>query len=293
MSLTAHDRKALAPHEQAPRRPGAVRAALRLTWVLTGLVAGASLAGLLLNGVYSGPESTAEMLRAYDVVAVLVVVPALAVAARRAARGSVLAPLVIASLVAYVVYTYAYYLFGTGFNDLFLLHAAIFSTGLVALGLLLASLDVEALAGRFGVKTKVRIVASSLGVLAVALGGMWVYVALANAVTGDPPTGSKLVETSAVVHLGMALDLMLLVPLYGAAALLLRRRAPWGFALAGVALLAGVLHQVSYIVAMPFQVAADVPGAVAYDPGEPAIVLLYVAASVLPFRGARRPSPPS
>jgi hypothetical protein len=91
----------------------------------------------------------------------------------------------------------------------------------------------------------------------------------------------------------MALDLTLLVPLYGAAALLLWRRAPWGFALAGVALLAGVLHQVSYIVAMPFQVAADVPGAVAYDPGEPAIVLLYVAASVLLVRGARRPSPPS
>jgi hypothetical protein len=293
MSLTTHDPRTARSREPARRRPGAVRAAIRLTWVLTGLVAGASLAGLLVDGVYAGSQSTAEMLRAYDLVALLVVVPAVAIAARRAARGSVLAPLVIASLVAYVVYTYAYYLFGTGFNDLFLLHAAIFSTGLVALGLLLASLDVEALAGRFGVKTKVRIVASSLGVLAVALGGMWVYVALANAVTGDPPTGSKLVETRAVVHLGMALDLMLLVPLYGAAALLLRRRAPWGFALAGVALLAGVLHQVSYIVAMPFQVAADVPGAVAYDPGEPAIVLLYVVASVLLFRGARRPSPPS
>jgi hypothetical protein len=293
MSLTTHDPRTARSREPARRRPGAVRAAIRLTWVLTGLVAGASLAGLLVDGVYAGSQSTAEMLRAYDLVALLVVVPAAAIAARRAARGSVLAPLVIASLVAYVVYTYAYYLFGTGFNDLFLLHAAIFSTGLVALGLLLASLDVEALAGRFGVKTKVRIVASSLGVLAVALGGMWVYVALANAVTGDPPTGSKLVETSAVVHLGMALDLMLLVPLYGAAALLLWRRAPWGFALAGVALLAGVLHQVSYIVAMPFQVAADVPGAVAYDPGEPAIVLLYVVASVLLFRGARRPSPPS
>jgi hypothetical protein len=293
MSLTTHDPRTARSREPARRRPGAVRAAIRLTWVLTGLVAGASLAGLLVDGVYAGSQSTAEMLRAYDLVALLVVVPAAAIAARRAARGSVLAPLVIASLVAYVVYTYAYYLFGTGFNDLFLLHAAIFSTGLVALGLLLASLDVEALAGRFGVKTKVRIVASSRGVLAVALGGMWVYVALANAVTGDPPTGSKLVETSAVVHLGMALDLMLLVPLYGAAALLLRRRAPWGFALAGVALLAGVLHQVSYIVAMPFQVAADVPGAVAYDPGEPAIVLLYVVASVLLFRGARRPSPPS
>jgi hypothetical protein len=35
-------------------------------------------------------------------------------------------------------------------------------------------------------------------------------------------------ETDTVVHLGMALDLTLLVPLYAAAAVLLWRRAPWG-----------------------------------------------------------------
>jgi hypothetical protein len=293
MSLITHDPRAVTSHEQASRRPGAVRAAILLAWVLTGLVAGASLAGLLMDSVYDGPQSTAEMLRAYDLVAVLAVVPGLAVAARHAARGSVPAHLVVASLVAYVVYTYAYYLFGTGFNDLFLLHAAVFSTALVALGLVLASLDVAALANRLGAKTKVRVVAGSLGFLALALGGMWVHVALGNAVTGDLPTGSRLVETSTVVHLGMALDLTLLVPLYAAAAVLLWRRAPWGYALAGVALVSGVLHQLSYLVAMPFQVAADIPGAVAYDPGEPVIVLLYVAALVLLLRCAQRPSSPS
>jgi hypothetical protein len=227
------------------------------------------------------------MLRGYDLVTALVVVPALATAAHRAWRGSVLAHLTVASLVGYVVYTYAYYLFGTGFNDLFLLHAAVFSVGLVALGLVLASLDVTALGKSFRRGTRVRSIAVILGVLAAALGGMWVYVAVDNAVTGDVPTGSKLVETDAVVHLGMALDLTLLVPLYAAAALLLWRRAPWGYALAGLALFGGVLHQLSYLVAMPFQVAADVPGAVAYDPGEPVIVLLYLTASVLLLHGAR------
>jgi hypothetical protein len=59
--------------------------------------------------------------------------------------------------------------------------------------------------------------------------------------------------------------------------------------LAAVALFAGLLHQVSYVVAMPFQVAADIPGAVSYDPGEPVIVLLYVAGAVLLLRGARLP----
>jgi hypothetical protein len=266
---------------------------MRLTWVLTGLVAAASLVGFFRDGVYTGAESTEQMLRANDLVAAAVVVPGLALAARRTARGSVVGHWVLASLVAYVVYTYAYYLFGTGFNDLFLLHAAIFTAGLVALGLVLASLDVDALAGRFRARTQARIIAGSLGVLGAALGGMWIYVAVDNAVTGALPTGSRLVETDTVVHLGMVLDLTLLVPLYVAAAALLWRRAPWGYALAGLALFAGLLHQLSYVVAMPFQVAADVPGAVAYDPGEPVIVLVYLTASTLLLRGARRRPPAS
>ena len=50
-----------------------------------------------------------------------VVVPSLVVAMRFARRGSVWAQLSTTSLFAYLVYTYAYYLSGTGFNDLFLL----------------------------------------------------------------------------------------------------------------------------------------------------------------------------
>lgn len=287
MSLTAHDRKSTTRTDVIPQHRSPSRAAIGLTWLLTALVACASLTGLLVEGVYTGAESTVEMLRGYDLVTALVVLPSLAAAAHLARRGSVLAHLVVSSLVGYVVYTYAYYLFGTGFNDLFLLHAAVFWVGLVALGLMLASLDLAALADYFGPRTRVRTIAVILGLLAAALGGMWIYLAVDNAVTGDVPTGSRLVETDTVVHLGMALDLALLVPLYAAAAALLWRRTPGGYALAGLALFAGILHQLCYVVAMPFQVAADVPGSVSFDPGEPIIVLLYLTASVLLLLGAR------
>ena len=93
-------------------------------------------------------------------------------------------------------------------------------------------------------------------------------------------------------HLGMALDLSLLVPLYAVAAVLLWRRAAWGYLLATVVLVSGLLHQLSYMVAMPFQAAADVPGAVSFDPGEPVIVLLYRVAATLLFRGAGRTARP-
>jgi hypothetical protein len=260
-----------------------------LAWSLVMLVLAASVAGLLVDGVYTGPESTAATLRAFDLVHVVLVVPALVLATALARRGSALGQLALASLGAYVVYTYAYYLFGTGFNDLFLLHAAVFGAALWLLALTLAGLDAQSLAHQFGVKARVRVVAGILALLAVSLGGLWVYSALETAVTGGVPAGSQLVETDLVVHLGMALDLAVLVPLYAGAAVLLWRRMPWGYVLTFLALLPGILHQLTYLVAMPFQVAADVPGAVTTDPGEPIIVLLYLAAATLLLRGTRQP----
>ena len=261
-----------------------------LAWSLTGLVLAASLSGLLVDGIYAGADSTAAMLRAYDLVAVVVVVPALVVALTLTRLGSALAHLALSGLAAYLVYTYAIYLFGTGFNDLFLFHAAVTGAALWSLVLLLTELDVTAVASRFGPPTRARAIAGVLGLLSVALGGLWVYWAMDNAVTGEVPPGSELVETALLVHLGMAMDLALLVPLYAAAAVLLWRRAPWGYVLAVLAVLPGILHQLTYLVAMPFQVAADVPGAVSTDPAEPVIVLLYLIAATLLMLDARHPT---
>jgi hypothetical protein len=281
MTLTTHHRRSPA----VAYRRGSRGLATRLTWLATALALAASLAGLFIDGIYTGAAATAEMFRGYDLVTAAVVVPGLAVACGRARRGSVRTQLVTAGLLAYLVYTYAYYLFGTGFNDLFLLHAAVFATSGSAFVLSLTAIDVASVADRFRPGTRVRAVAVLLTILAVALGAMWIYFSVDNIITGDVPAGSQLVETDTIVHLGMALDLTLLVPLYAVAAVLLWRRAPWGYVLAAVAVFAGTLHQLSYVVAMPFQVAADIPGAVGYDPGEPVILLLYLVASVLLLHG--------
>jgi hypothetical protein len=257
-----------------------------LTVAVCALVA--SLLGLLLDEVYVGDIATAAMLRGYDVVTLIVVVPALFLAWVRARGGSEWARLIMASLLLYLAYTYAYYLFGTGFNDLLLLHTVVFSGSLAALILSLVSLDPDRLVVGFSTRTPVRAVATVLGVLAVALGGMWLAVCVNYLLSESPPTGSALVETDTVVKLGIVLDLTVLVPLYLVAAVLLWRRRPWGFVLATLVLVSGVLHQVSYLVALIAQKLAGVPDAVAFDPLEPAILLLYVAATVGLLAGRRR-----
>ena len=81
----------------------------------------AAVAGLLLDGVYGEAGSTAEMLRGYDLVTLVFVVPALASSQLQARRGSDRAQLIWVGMLAYLVYTYAYYLLGAPFEDLFLL----------------------------------------------------------------------------------------------------------------------------------------------------------------------------
>ena len=288
MSIDTRDPRPRTSRDHAPH--GLSTLTLSMAWSLGVLVLAASLAGLFVKDVYVGAEPTAAMLRSYDLVHLVLVVPALAPTTVVARRGSPLARLALAALAAYITYTYAYYLFGTGFNDLFLLHTAVFGAALWLLVLTLASVDAAKLASRFGTRTRTRTIAGVLAMLAVALCGLWVYWAMDNAVTGEVPPGSQLVETDLLVHLGMALDLALLVPLYAAAAALLWRRSPWGYVLAGLAVPPGILHQVTYLVAMPFQVAADVPGAVSTDPGEPIIVLLYLTAATLLLLGTRHPT---
>lgn len=291
-TIPALTRSQVRPGSTGTDRPHHPRARhLAATVVAVGAMVAAAL-GLLLDGVYGSDQATAQLLRGFDAVSLLVIGPALLMAIRSDRGGSSWGRLLTASLLAYLAYTYAYYLLGAGFTDLMLLHAPLFTGTLVALALVLRELPTADLVNHRA-NRGTRVAAGLLGLLAVSLGAMWVYASIAWAVDGTLPPGSSLVESETIVHLGIVLDLTVLLPLYGAAAVLLWRRRPWGFVLAVLALVSGTLHQVSYVTALVFQYAADVPGSVLMDPVEPVIVLLFVVATVLlvrpPRRAQRRP----
>jgi hypothetical protein len=276
----------------APARGNvARRIAVTLSAAVAVLMLVASVGGLVVDGLYQDPSSTASMLRGFDLVTLVVVVPALACALLGVRRRSPLAELVWVGLLAAAVYTYAIYLFGTAFNDLFVVHVAIFSGATFVLVLALASLDVPAIADRIRPRAPARLISAFLAVLALGLGGIWIYMSLWFAGTGQLPAGSALVETDQVVHVGIALDLALLVPGYAAGCVLLWRRAAWGYVISAVVLVSGVVHQVGYLVALPFQTSAGVPGAVAVDPAEPVIAALFLAATVLLLGSLRKAVP--
>jgi hypothetical protein len=269
------------------------QAAYVLSTAVAVLAGSASLVGLVRGELYAQPAAVVQMLRGYDVVTLVLVVPLLVVSPRSARRGSDRAALVWLGMLAYLLYTYAYYVFGTSFNGLFLLHILIFGGSLFALVTAVIAFDVAGTAARFSQRTPRRLIGFILALLAAALGFLLVYFLLAYAVTGDVPAGSALVEPDLVVHLGIVLDLALLVPSYAVAAVLVWRAIPSGYVLAGVVLIAGSLHQISYMVALWFQARAGVPGAVPFDPVEPLIAAFLAATGLLLYGAEQRHPLPS
>jgi hypothetical protein len=256
--------------------PSARRVAHRLSVVVVALTGVASAAGLGWRGLYQDPPATVAMFRAYDLGTFAVAAPLLAAALSRERKGSARADLLWAGMLAYVVYVYAYYVFGAAFNALFLVHVAVFGMAALGLGLLLTAVDARAVAEHVATRTPLRPVAAVLGFLAASLGAMWTFYSVRFALTGAAPAEGLLLQPPPIGHLGYAMDLTTLVPGYAAAAVLLWRRQPWGILLGSLLLVASGVVQIDYVLALVFQAAAGIPGATAFDPQEP-----YIAAAIL------------
>jgi hypothetical protein len=244
----------------------------------------AAVAGLVVEGLYQDPPGLREMYRGYDLVVLIAAVPLLVGSTVMAGIDSTRAWLIRVGVLGFAVYNGALYVFGAAFNDLFLLHAAILTLASVAL-----AREVTGPARSIGLPTRRagRLAASLLAFLAVGLGAMWVFYSVRFALNGKTPGESQLVVPVAMTHLGYALDLCVLVPLYLWAAVALWRECPEGRLLGALALVAGLGQQLAYMSALVFQARAEIPGSTAVDPAEPVIVAAYVVGAALLLRPDR------
>ncbi|MGZ8571497.1 MAG: hypothetical protein ACXWW5_04645, partial [Actinomycetota bacterium] len=206
-------------------------AALRVAYWLSGAVAAlmiaASVAGLAIDGVYREGDWAREALRGGDLVTLMLAAPILILALTLSIRGSHRAEPVWIGMLIYAVYNYAFYAFGTTFNDLLLLHIALLSMSVFALACAVPNLDRAAIAATFREAIAARWVGLALAVVGVAQGGLWLFVVGRNAVTGellaDVPVAAQ--------HLVFTLDLALLVPALVVGGIMLFLRKPFGYLL--------------------------------------------------------------
>ena len=224
------------PRRRPRQHPAAtIPAAVVWTWAAAGAALTAATVALAAESAYDASAATTEMLRGFDLVTLILVVPLLALSLVGPRRR----PLLGSGLLAYLAYAYLFAAVTGGLGVAFLLDIAVLCAATVALGLTLSGLWTVPLA--VPRRSGARISAVVLGVLALSLGVMWVSAAL-----------------------GL------------------------------VAVISGLLHQVSYLTALVFQAGADVPGARAFDPFEPFIVAAYLVALMALLDGlapAEMPAP--
>lgn len=271
------------PGRESPaRRDPGLRAAAACTSTSLVLMVAACTVGLAASGVYDAETAwAAAALRGGDLVS-LAVAPVLLVAMVVALRGSRAGGLVWAGLLAYNVYNFAYYVFGSRFNDLFVMHVLILTLSGWSLVFLLPWVrrGVPAVRPRrFADRWRVVL----LGGVALVLAGLWTSAIIRQALTGHLPSGAAPV---AGLHTVYAVDLTLFVSSLVVVAVLGWSGTPYGSIGTAVMSIAGAAYLVNLSVASAFQAAAGVDVA-AFSPMTAALTILFAAAALGSVRRVR------
>jgi hypothetical protein len=240
------------------------KTAYALTILILILAVVAAAGGLFVENLYRDNPFVAAVWRGNDLVTLVIAVPLLLGGLILSRRGSVRGQFVWLGMLWYMVYNYAYILFGAAFNPFFLFYVALFTLPLYALIFALPKIDVEHTGQRFRSKTPVRWIAGYMVFVAVGLSVVYLIQIGNYAVTGEIP--SIVTQTDHPTNIVFALDLSLLVPpLLLGAAWLWQRRA-WGYILAIIVNIKGFAYTLVLAVASLSAARAGFPEAAAEIP---------------------------
>lgn len=174
---------------------------------------------------------------AQDAVTLFVGIPLLVLAMVLTAKSKLRGRLLLSGAFAYFLYTYASMCFLTAYNHFFLIYVALFSLNLFGLILSISGLDPNLVASKVQKnypRKWVSIFNFFLSAfLIMAWGGLLAPSLLGNAV----PKGLETYTTMVI----QAMDLGVIVPAFTLAGILLWQKRPWGYTLASVLLLKGLM----------------------------------------------------
>ena len=208
----------------------------------------ASAGGLLLDGLYRDNAFVTTTWLGNDAITLFLAVPILVVAMILSNRkdpkglqrtlGS--AYLVWMGALDYMLYNYAFYLFGAAFNWFFLLYAALLTLSIFALIFGLIKLDVDRISQQFRKDAPVKWIGGYFIFVASGLGLVYLIQSIGFIFTDNVP--AIVIMSGHPTHVVFALDLTLLIPWLILGALWLMKRQPWGFVIAGILSVKGPLY---------------------------------------------------
>jgi hypothetical protein len=211
-----------------------------LSVLITCLAGCVSFCGLLFRGIYRDNAFVKTTWLGNDAITLFVGLPILIAALVFARRGSLKAQLVWMGMLDYMLYNYAFYLFGAAFNAFFLVYVALLGLSIFALIFGLTGLNIEEIHQQIGNRMPSGWIAGYM--LFVALGLSCVYLAqsISFIFTGHLP---GIVTTSGhPTNVVFALDLTLLVPWLVLGSVWLLRKRSWGTVIVGMFSVKGPLY---------------------------------------------------
>jgi hypothetical protein len=200
----------------------------------------ASAGGLLLDGLYRDNAFVKTTWLGNDAVTLFLAVPILVAAMILAKRGSFRAQLIWMGALDYMLYNYAFYLFGAAFNWFFLVYAALLALSIFALLFWLANLDVNGISGQVRKEAPVKWIGGYFLFVASGLGLVYLIQSIGFILTGNLP--AIVTISGHPTNVVFALDLTLLIPWLILGAVWLMKRKPWGYVIAGILNVKGPLY---------------------------------------------------
>jgi hypothetical protein len=167
-----------------------------------------------------------------DFVTLLLGIPLLIISTVLYQKNLLKGKLLLAGTLAYFLYTYTSYSFGSAYNELFLVYVALFSLSLFAFILALMSIDVEELPLHFSNKLPVKSISVLLFLLPLFLLLAWLGRIVPTYFDGSTPVG---LESNTTLFI-QVLDLGIIVPLGFLAGVLLLKKNCWGYLLSSIML---------------------------------------------------------
>jgi hypothetical protein len=201
----------------------------------------ASAGGLLLDGLYRDNAFVTTTWLGNDAVTLFLAIPILIgamVISNRKPSGS--AYLIWMGALDYMLYNYAFYLFGAAFNWFFLVYAALLALSILALIFGLVNLDMDGISRLVRERTPVKWIGGYFLFVASGLGLVYLIQSIGFIFTDNVPAIVAITEHP--TNVVFALDLTLLIPWLILGAVWLMKRKPWGYVIAGILNVKGPLY---------------------------------------------------
>lgn len=207
------------------------------TVVILVLAAASSLLGLFRSGHYRAPPELIEAYQMQDLSILVVGIPVLAVGLWYSVQGSLRGRIVWLGGLAYMTYMWASIAIQVPFNELFLVHIALFGLSLFTLVGGVVSTDDEGIRQPLEGHINVVLYSGALTVIGLGLGALWLSDIVPPLLSGTTP--SLIEESGQQAMATHVIDLGVVVPSIFLSATWLYQGRTWGYVFAGVELVLG------------------------------------------------------